>query len=95
MQPITQEAYCLESGIEVETFRDWLKWLKSHATVLAGLGFTEDYRDNWKIMREWIQKICKDISGWARRSLRNLNLALFQQRPMPENTMYRNAQWPG
>ena len=95
MQPITQEAYCLESGIEVETFRDWLKWLKSHATVLAGLGFTEDYRDNWKIMREWIQKICKDISGWARRSLRNLNLALFQQRPMPKNTMYQNAQWSG
>ena len=94
-QSTTQEAYCLEAEIQVETFKGWLKWLKNHATVLAGLGITKDYRDNWQIMSEWIQRMAGDISEWVYRSLRNLNLALFQQRPMPANTAYHRYKWPG
>lgn len=92
---VTQEKYCLDAEIDVKIFRIWLKWIRDHITVLAELGLTKDYRDNWQIMRQWVQKLTADISGWTAKSLKKLNLCLFQERPMPENTLYRNYEWSG
>lgn len=94
-KPVTQEVYCLDNGIEVTMFRQWLKWLREHVTLLYGFGLTRSYSDNWQIMSQWIQKIAGDIPGWTYNSLRKLNLALFQNREMPENTKYQNYDRPG
>jgi len=92
---VTQEAYCLDVGIEVKAFQQWLKWLKKHLILLFGFGLTESYRDNWEAMRQWIREITGDISSWTYKSLRKLNLALFQDHEMPENTEYHNYERPG
>ncbi len=85
----TQETYCLDNDIEPKTFGLWLKWLREHINILYGLGLTECYSDNWQTMSQWIRQIAGDISEWAYNSLKKLNLALFQERKMPENTMYQ------
>lgn len=89
-KPISQETYCLDAGIEIKTFRLWLKWIRDHIIVLAELGLTQNRRDNWETMRQWIQELTVDLFEWTARSLRKLNLGLFQEHPMPENTTYRN-----
>lgn len=94
-QRITQEAYCLENEIEVTMFQQWLKWLKDHIGILYGFGLTRDYSDNWRAMNQWLQEIAGNISDWTYNSLRKMNLALFQNRKMPENTMYRKYDRPG
>lgn len=94
-QDISQEAYCLEQGIDMGTFRGWLKWLKDHAAVLAGFGITNHYEDNRQRMREWVKKITGNVAEWTYQTLRNLNLTLFQQRIMPENTAYQKYVRPG
>ena len=92
---VTQEAYCLDAGIEVKTFRFWLKWMQDHITVLAELGLTKNRQDNWEMMSQWIQKLTADPFKWTARSLRKLNLGLFQEHLMPENTTYRNYERSG
>ncbi len=92
---VAQGTYCLDNGIEPNTFRLWLKWLRDHITLLYGLGLTESYSDNWRIMSQWIRQITGDLSNWAYNSLKKLNLALFQKRKMPENTMYRKYDRSG
>lgn len=92
---VTQEAYCLDAGIDVKAFRQWLKWMRDHITVLAGLGLTKNYQDNWQTMRQWVQKLTADIFEWTATSLGKLNLGLFQEHPMPENTMYREYKNSG
>ena len=94
-QSVTQEAYCLDAGIDIKAFRLWLKWIRDHLTVLAGLGLTEKYQDNWRIMQQWVQKLNADILEWTAQALKKLNLGLFQEHPMPENTMYRNYERSG
>ena len=88
-KPCTQESYCLEAEIEPKTFSLWLKWIKDHFTVLSDQGVTQSYRDNWKTMRQWVQNLGEDLSKWTHDSLQKLNLALFQKRKMPGNTMYQ------
>ena len=94
-QCITQEAYCLEAEIDVEEFHQWLKWLKDNITLLFGFGLTENYSDNWQAMSRWVPEIARDISDWAYNSLRKLNRALFQDRPMPEKTKYQKYDRSG
>ena len=94
-QYVTQEKYCLDAEIEIEAFRHGLTWMREHITVLAGMGLVKNYQDNWQIMRQWVQKLNADPHEWTAKSLRKLNLGLFQDRRMPENTMYRNYEWSG
>ena len=91
----TQEKYCLDEEIEVKTFRLWLAWMREHITVLAGMGLMQRYKDNWQIMRQWVQKLTANPYEWTAKSLRKLNLGLFQDRRMPENTVYRNYERSG
>ncbi len=91
----TQDEYSGEAGIETKTFWLWLKWLSEHMSLLYGFGLTRSYQDNWQAMKQWVLKICGDISGWVYNSLQKLNLVLFQNRKMPENTKYRNYERPG
>lgn len=94
-QRVTQEAYCLDAEIDVEEFRQWLKWIRDSIALLYGFGLTRSYSDNWQVMSQWIHEIAGNTSGWAYNSLRKKNLALFQDRKMPENTKYRNYERPG
>ncbi len=92
---VAQGTYCLDNDIDPKTFSLWLKWLREHITILYRLGLTESHSDNCQIMSQWIRQIAGDISKWAYNSLKKLNLALFQKRKMPENTMYRKYERSG
>ena len=92
---VTQEAYCLEVGIDIKIFKGWLKWFRNYITVLANLGLTKNYQDNWHILGQWIKAMSQDILGWTYKSLKKLNLGMFQDHQMPENTMYRNYERSG
>ena len=87
-QYITQEDYSLDRKAE-RTFRTWLKWLRDHIMVLRGLGLVKLYKDNWQRLGQWVGEMFSDPSGWTARSLQKLNLGLFQDHRMPENTKYR------
>ena len=92
---VTQEAYCLDAEIDIEAFHQWLKWLRNSSTLLYGFGLTRSYSDNWQAMRQYIQEIAGDIPSWAYNSLKIMNLALFQDHEMPENTMYQKYERSG
>lgn len=92
---VAQETYCGDNDIELKTFSMWLKWLREHINILYGLGLTKCYSDNWQIMSQWIRQIAGNIFEWTYNSLKKLNLALFQKRKMPENTMYRKYERSG
>ena len=87
-QHTSQEKFCLEMDPE-RTFRTWLKWLRDHIMVLRELGLVKQYEDNWNTMRQWVSEIAGDLPGWIAKSLQRLNLFLFQDHSMPENTMYQ------
>ena len=89
-QNVTQEAYCLNEGIDVKTFTLWLKWLKDHISILNALCLTENYADNRKMLGQWVRELAGDVIEWTYKSLRILNRTLFQERRMPANTMYQN-----
>ncbi len=92
---VVQETYCGDNDIDLKTFSMWLKWLREHINILCGLGLTECYSDDWQIMSQWIRQIADNIFEWTYNSLKKLNLALFQKRKMPENTMYRKYDRSG
>lgn len=85
----TQEEYTMDMKAE-RTFRIWLKWLRDHITVLRKLGLTCNYIDNWQILKQWIGEIFSDLPKWSDISLQKINLGLFQDHLMPENTKYQN-----
>ena len=91
-QPVSQESYCLDECQlnSIDTFRTWLNWMRDHITVLHEMGLVENYRENLEKMRQWVREIAGDIRYWQEISLQRLNLGLFQDHRMPENTVYRS-----
>ncbi len=93
--PKAQETYCLDAEIDIKAFKQWIKWMKDHITILAEIGLTADYRDNLELFRSWVQKLMAGTLNWMAKSLRKLNLGLFQEHVMPVNTMYQKYEPSG
>lgn len=87
-QHTTQEKFLLDDMAE-HPFKTWLKWLRDHIMVLRELGLMKLYKDNWQILKEWVCEMVCDSPKWHTRSLQRVNLVLFQDHRMPENTIYR------
>ena len=82
------EDYCLDHSISIPTFTKWLKWLEDNISILREIGLFQDKKENRKTLKEWIHEIKTRSTDWLIKSLRLLNLSLFQRRRMPDNTMY-------
>ena len=89
------EAYCLDNRLEPPLLRKWIKWLISNISLLRGTGMTMNREESRDTLGQWIRDIRHDPSAWLVKSLRNLNLSLFQWHKMPDNTVYRSYGEPG
>lgn len=91
---VSIEAYCLDNDISIPTFKKWLDWLKQNISILREEGLFQDKAENSEIIKNWILEIRFSPLKWLSRSLRLLNLSLFQKHRMPDNTVYRLLKWP-
>lgn len=91
----TIEDYCLEYSISIPTFRKWLNWLEENISVLREEGLFLDENENRRTIKNWILEIRSSPLTWLSRSLKLLDLSLFQKHRMPENTVYRGFSWSG
>ena len=94
-QHMSVEEYCKGKRFDKVTFIKWQKWLRDYSVILGGFGLTSSWRENREHLKEWVEKIIAFPRKWVIRSLRVLNLGVFQRRPMPENTEYQNSPQDG
>lgn len=77
------EKYCLEYDVPIKAFRKWLDWLKKNISFLYRTGLVTDARENRETLKTFVSEITDHVGDYVLKSLRLLDLALFQSRRIP------------